>query len=140
VGPVLHLARSRRSVGRADTSCRDPETSQRQRLGAHEPCWPQDLLLSAIPSLGPDMTPWPSPCSPCTCPPSLSMLLLSALEAAAAPVAAHRPHVPRCACAAAQRPAPGVVGWLSHEARPTHYSLPLHIGREGAASVCSKPW
>jgi hypothetical protein len=59
------------------------------------------------------------------------MLLLSALDAAAAPVAAHRPHLPRCACAAAHRPAAGVVGWLSHEASPQHYSLALITGREG---------
>jgi hypothetical protein len=88
VGPVLHLTRSRPSVGRADTSCRDPETSQRQRLGAHEPCWPQDLLLLfspllsrcrydalALPLLPLHVAPPPSPCS--SCPPSMPLLPLS---------------------------------------------------------------
>jgi hypothetical protein len=87
VGPVLQLTRSRASVGRPDTSCRDPETSQRQRLGAHEPCWPQDLLPAfpsisrsrhdalALPLLPLHVPPPPSPCS--SCPPSMPLLPLS---------------------------------------------------------------
>jgi hypothetical protein len=129
VGPVLHLTRSRPSVGRADTSCRDPETSQRQRLGAHEPCWPQDLLqirsswsrhdALALPLLPLHVPPPPSPCS--SCPPAICRC---------------------CPCRSPQAPPPKVcmcrcpppcsrrlVGWLSHEARLQQYSLALH--REG---------
>jgi hypothetical protein len=73
------------------------------------------------------MTPWPSPFLPLHLPPPPSPC--SCVHAAAAPVAAHRPHLPRCACAAAHRCAARVVGWLYHEARPAHYSLALH--REG---------
>jgi hypothetical protein len=138
VGPVLQLTRSRPSVGRSDTSCRDPETSQRQRLGAHEPCWPQDLLRRflvwsrhdglALPLLPLHVPHPPSPCS--SCPPSMPLLPLRSPQA---------PPPKVCTCAAAHRPAPGVsqVGCLM---RPGH-STPagLFTGREGVSSVCSKP-
>jgi hypothetical protein len=140
VGPVLQLARSRPIVGRSDTSCRDPETSQRQRLGAHEPCWPQVLLsfwrqLSwsrhdglALP-LPPLHVPHPpSQCS--SCPPSMPPLPLSQPTGPTSQ-GVHVP-LPTALLQAS-------VGWLCHEARPQHYSLALQ-GREGVASACSKPW
>ena len=140
MGPVLHLTRSRPSVGRADTSCRDPETSQRQRLGAHEPCWPQDLLqLSsvvarsrhdalALPLLPLHVPPPPSPCS--SCPPSMPLLPLSQPTGPTSQ-GVHVP-LPTALLQASS------VGCLM---RPGHSTTAwLFTGREEVASVCRKPW
>jgi hypothetical protein len=80
--------------------------------------------------LGPAMTPWPSPSSPCTCPTFPLHAPPVRPRYRCCPCRSPQAPPPKvCACAPAHRPAPGVVGWLSHEVRPQHYSLALH--REG---------
>jgi hypothetical protein len=126
----------------ADTSCRDPETSQRQRLGAHEPCWPQDLLHSrlclawsrydalALPLVPLHVPPPPSPCS--SCPPSMSLLPLSQPTGPTS----QGVHMCRCPPPCSRR----LIGWLFHdEARPEHYSLALHREGGGGPAYAASP-
>jgi hypothetical protein len=91
-------------------------------------------------NLGPDLTPWPCPYSPCTCPPLPLHAPPVRPRCRCCPCCSPQAPPPKvCACAAAHRPAPGVVGWLCHAAKATAPQLGSSQGGRGWPAYPASP-